>query len=411
MRRRHPLFVVVLVAGSVTAACTSVQSSAATPHLSTASFVYAHGTQLYLNGKPYHFKGLNIFNANARSGCRYSMQDPVLATSLGQIGTGENVFRAWFSQDEVYRKATSNADWSAFDQTLRDAAQFHERVIVTLGNQWGDCDQPSGQYKDITFYQSGYTSLLLPRETYRAWVRDVVTRYRYNATVLMFQLMDEPEAGTGWANGHTTTCDESAAASALQQWATDMASLVKSIDHNHLLDVGSLGGGQCGMSGNDYKLVHAVAGIDVCEYHDYHDADNPMPGDQWNGLAVRLQQCGVKGVNKPLFVGETGIARSEAVSYQAGTSYGGDSGVGADACAESSEGQDGCPAIDSQTCPSAQQLNCRATDFQQKFTMQFNAGVVGELAWDWCYAPSQTCNSAGYDVLANDPLLTLLTKA
>ena len=35
----------------------------------------------------------------------------------------------------------------------------------------------------------------------------------------------------------------------------------------------------------------------------------PMPGDQWNGLQVRINQC--NAIHKLIFVGETGIKPSD----------------------------------------------------------------------------------------------------
>ena len=36
----------------------------------------------------------------------------------------------------------------------------------------------------------------------------------------------------------------------------------------------------------------------MCEYHDYNNASAAMPGDQWNGLAVRISQC--NAIGKPM---------------------------------------------------------------------------------------------------------------
>ena len=102
-------------------------------------------------------------------------------------------------------------------------------------------------------------------------------------------------------------CSPNAAAT-LKSFATDVSGLVKSIDPNHLVSLGTIGGGQCGAQGAEYQDVHAVPTIDLCEYHDYQPND-PMPGDQWNGLQVRLDQC--NALHKPLFVGETGIKPSD----------------------------------------------------------------------------------------------------
>src|ERR1700694_1362383 len=232
-----------------------------------AGFVYSQGTKLFLDGNPYTFTGLNIYNANTdNSGsCWYSMQDPAMTNTLQQIGPGQNAFRAWFFQDMVYSSAGAAAKWTSFDQTLNDAAAAGQKVIVTLGSPRGSCDSPANQYKDITWYQGGYNQILSPYETYSAWVADVVARYANNPAVLFWQLMNEPEAAAGFQNGSAIGCNETQAATALQTWAADMAARVKGIDPNHLLTVGSAGGGQCGTSYQNYQALNATPGNDLCD--------------------------------------------------------------------------------------------------------------------------------------------------
>jgi len=153
------------------------------------------------------------------------------------------------------------------------------------------------------------------------------------------------------------------AAATLRAFADEMGKVVKSVDKNHLLSLGTMGGGQCGASGDQYQQVNSSPGIDVCEYHDYGADDAAMPGDQWNGLQVRLNQC--KAIGKPLFIGEAGIAPS---------------------------GSD--------------RLRHRASQFAAKVTAQFAAGVVGYLIWEW-----RTPGTGGgdqYVVDSGDPLLNVL---
>lgn len=319
-------------------------------------FVTRQGTHLVLQGRPYRFTGLNIYNANSRDNCWYTLgSGPLLGQSLRQIGRGSEVFRAWFFQF----LATKNGqrDWSAFDHTLAVAALHGRKVIVTLGNQWGDCEPPNG-YKDYTWYQSGYKAID-PAGTvsYRQWVRQVVTRYRFSPTILAWQLLNEAEDA---ASDGSCPADASAV---LKAWAADVSGLIKSIDRNHLVSLGTIGSGQCGASFTEYKDLHSVPTIDLCEFHDYGAPLNPMPGDAYNGLAFRLQQCGE--LNKPLFIGETGIIPNDV----GGTFEG------------------------------------RAAAFNNKFAAQFGAGVVGELAWAWSALGSTLDN---YDIGPGDPALAVL---
>ena len=327
----------------------------------TPGVVYRRGTSLLIDGRTFHFTGMNIYNANSENNCSYSLgSGSLLDEQLRQIGPGQEVFRAWFFQSLAM--TGSRRDWRAFDHTLDTAAARAERVIVTLGNQWGDCED--GTYKSEEWYRSGYKfrsgNDLVP---YREWVSEVVSRYRTNPGVFLWQLMNEAEDRAS-AND---PCDVSAAET-LKRWADDVAELVKKIDPTHLVSVGTMGSGQCGSAGESYTRLHTGPNIDVCEYHDYGDISSALPGDKWNGLAVRLRQCQLLG--KPLIVGEMGMEGSVA---------GGS-------------------------------LSQRAAYFESKFKIQFASGVAGILLWAWHAPPSRGPNNASYDIGPGDPALGLLTR-
>ena len=124
-----------------------------------------------------------------------------------------------------------------------------------------------------------------------------------------------------------------------------------------------MGGGQCGAQGEQYQAVHDLPNIDLCEYHDYSPAQ-PMPGDQWNGLQVRLDQCAA--LDKPLFVGEAGIIPNQV----GGT------------------------------------LADRAAALLAKLEAQSAAGVQGFLSWAW--NNDGVGDPASFDIGPGDPLLDVL---
>jgi hypothetical protein len=92
-----------------------------------------------------------------------------------------------------------------------------------------------------------------------------------------------------------------------------------------------------------------------------------MPGDLANGLQARIADC--RSLDKPLFVGETGITTSSAGS-----------------------------------------LDARAALWETKFTAQFKAGVVGELIWTWRDSAHGGSSLTDYEVGPQDPALALLGK-
>ncbi len=275
------------------------------------------------------------------------------------VGSGQEVFRSWFFQ----ALATTNGerDWAAFDHTLAVAAAHGQRVIATLADQWGACEQPGspGVYKTEAWYQGGYRTTPMNAavtRSYRDWAAEVAARYHNNATILAWQLMNEAEDQVSYGGA----CGSAAS---LKSWADDVAGVVKRSDPNHLVSLGTIGGGQCGSSGSDYQLVHSGPNIGLCEYHDY-DSTSALPGDQWNGLQIRLQQCAALG--KPLFVGEIGLDRSLGLPQ-------------------------------------------RASYIDAKLAAQLGAGSVGVLLWDWNNGADWHPLS-GYDVGAGDPVMAVLAK-
>ena len=214
-----------------------------------------------LNGAPYRFTGFNIYNANSRNNCWFPMVGGGLDKALTDIGGGAEAFRAWFFQPLA---TTSGArDWSAFDATLATARAHNVRVIMTLTDHWGACE--STGLKGEAWYTSGYKSSVHAgeRATYREFVREVVTRYRDNPTILMWQMVNEAESKASGGGCSSVNV--------LKNFAADIGGLIKSIDPNHLVSLGTMGAGQCAAQGADYQTLHSLPVIDVCEVHDYWD--------------------------------------------------------------------------------------------------------------------------------------------
>jgi endo-1,4-beta-mannosidase len=331
-------------------------SSAAAPF----GFVSRTGTRLVLNGKPFRFTGLNVYNANSRGMCWYDLQGgSALDDALTAIGPGHEVVRAWFFQPLAI--AGGLRDWSAFDHTLAVAQDHGMKVIPTLTDQYGECgDGGVNGFKPTEWYESGYTQVDPGNlVSYRNWVGEIVSRYKYDRRIAFWQLINEAEVtevGQPCPPGNEP-------ADILKAWTTDVSGLVKSLDQNHLVSLGTIGGGQCGAQGPQYQYVHDVATIDLCEYHDYGSPNVAMPGDEFNGLQVRINQCNV--LNRPVFVGEAGIIPNQV----GGT------------------------------------LAHRAAAFEAKIEAQFAAGIQGFLAWDWSSLGSTLDN---FDIGPGDPALETL---
>lgn len=341
---------------------TSTLSTQALVHTSEPlHYVGRDSTELTLDGKPFRFTGLNIFNAanlDAAS-CWYPWgRGEALDQALSNIGPGQTVFRAWFFQ----RMATVNGrrDWSGFDHTLAVARSHGERVLVTLGNQWKDCEGRGAIFKTEDWYQHGYRDRPAPGLplSYRDWVAAVVSRYRDDGTILAWQLMNEPSDPVRASGGCSPT-----AAATLQAFASDMGGLIKRLDPTHLVSVGTLGGGECGSAGDDYQALSRIPEIDLCNFHDYSPATPAAPPQHMDLLEQRLRQC--RAVGKPLIISEAGLTVRDAGS-----------------------------------------LRARARVFSARLNAWFKAGVSGVLLWE-LGAPSDA-GSRSYPILPGDPLLSVL---
>lgn len=349
------------------------------PHPASAPTITAHNGSLYLNGAPYHFSGVNAYEIatdwGVNGGCGVMVSQSQLDGLFSSLPPNSLVrFWAW-QGSAVTNINTHQLDWSALDRVFNTAAAFHQRLIVVLTGQSGQCDD--GAWKDPSWYSGGYLQVhnsngLTPL-SYWTYLQDVVNRYKNSPALGMWEPISEPEASTcppqyspSDCSGHQTCPDEAAAATALRSFFDAVGAEIHSLDPDHLVESGTLGSGQCGTSGPDYAMVSASPGIDVLSYHDYYGA-TPIGGDQWNGLSVRFQQAA--SLHKPIIGGEVGI--------EAGNGSG---------CVS--------PAT-------------RASEFQSKEQAQLAAGSSGLLVWNWEPTAATGC---AYDTYPTDPLMSLVSQ-
>jgi len=360
----------------------------ATPKASaTPGFVTQSGTQLMLDGQPYRFVGTNRYNLLTLGGFPYrgcgdwwTESDIVSWLDELKLHTNSNVVRFW-----AFQLFTADAtDFSRLDFLLDEAGERDIKVIPVLENNWVNCT--SGGEKYDTWYATGYKgpygsySLAYhdpasPPATPTDYVGKMVDRYKDDTRIVMWQLMNEAQIRTS-----TGPCGD---AQTLRDFASDVTAYIKAIDPNHLVSFGTIGSGQCGASGAEYQDLHAISSVDLCEYHDYQ-AEAAIPGDQWNGLQVRIDQC--SALNKPLFVGEAGIL---ACGYSGGPP-----------CSH--------PTCTVATCYTQQE---RADFFDAKMDAFLNSNAgVGYLIWTYRdnYLSGQQDTDPTLRFTATDPLTNVV---
>ncbi len=332
-----------------------------------------------LNGHEFKFVGFNLFDAAAtdRYKCgwwpRFTDQELDTAFKYMRDQGGVTVIRFW-----AFQKYTdSGRDWSGVDKAIRIAKQNGMKVIPVIENGpshcTGDQTKQKWQYQSDTWYTAGYkvpfgTDLV----SYRAYVQQIVTRYKDEPAILGWMMMNEADTSLR-VNGK----------SALVEFSRDIGTLINSIDSKHLITVGTQSNGASGASGQDFVDVYGLSMIDFTEGHDWeywsgNEAD-PLPGSS-NGTAlpdVNSPDCtktyqakiacsianSVNVLNKPFVMGEAGVrADDNATSRQR-----------------------------------------RADIFDTKMRASFDNRVAGYLVWQW----NTIIDSEKFDVLQrhNDPLL------
>jgi hypothetical protein len=346
--------------------------------IKTSPYVTSYGTQLVESGKIRKFVGYNAFQSATLPG--YNVGCGSYVSNIDEFFStlpSNSMIRIWGWQGSMaINPKTKELDWSGIDRVLAAAEKYNQKVIVSLGNQSGQCDD--GQWKDSSWYAGGFKQVYNPSGftplSYWDFVQRIVKRYKNSKVIAMWELINEPETSdcSGFNGvacyGHQICQDHTKAAKILRLFFDKVGERIKTIDHNHLVESGLIGTGQCGSDNNNYVYLHQSPVVDVASYHDYNDDDSPIPGDQWNGLAVRLKQ--MESIDKPIIIGELGMLASQ----------------------------------NGKNCLS---FNQRATKIQAKMDAMFANGVAEIFLWDRTPGESTECN---FDIGDNDPLVSIINS-
>jgi hypothetical protein len=333
--------------------------------------ITARGQSLEIGGAPTLFTGVNAYQLatdfGTNAGCG-GMATPAQIDAFFASLRPNSLVRFWAFQGTMTTNVnTGQLDWAPLDNVFYAAAKYHVYLIPTISDQGGTCD--GGQWQDTAWYSGGFKDVYnavdpyygrgLTPLSYWDYMNALVSRYADSPALGMWEPMSEAEASTCPTGDQPSNCwgnqtcpDESAAEAALSYFFTTVGAQIHSLDPEHLVEAGLLGGGQCGTADSDYQSVGASPGIDVLSVHDYYGSA-AMGGDQWNGMAVRFAQA--KALDKPIITGEAGI--------EAG--------------------------IDQSGCESLQQ---RASDMAAKMSAQFAAGDSAFLVWNWDLDVLGSCN-------------------
>uniref|UniRef100_A0A7N0UGL3 mannan endo-1,4-beta-mannosidase n=1 Tax=Kalanchoe fedtschenkoi TaxID=63787 RepID=A0A7N0UGL3_KALFE len=258
---------------------------------SSDGFIRAEGVKFTLNGAPYYANGFNSYwlttlasDPNQRSKVTEAFAQArqyglTLARTMAfSVGEGASSLQPNPGQynENVFQ---------ALDFVVSEAKQHGIRLLMTLIDNY---DTPGGRPQHVKWARSKGANVSsdddffrndVCKELYKNNAKTILTRvntitevaYKDDPTIMAWELMNEPRCPTD-LSGKTIT-----------DWVTDMASYLKSIDSNHLLDVGLEG--FYGPStperldadrpffqvGTDYIANNKVQGIDFATVHTYPD--------------------------------------------------------------------------------------------------------------------------------------------
>ncbi|XP_057507700.1 mannan endo-1,4-beta-mannosidase 4-like [Actinidia eriantha] len=305
-------------------------------------FVKTSGTHFVMNGRRLYLNGFNAY------WMMYMASDggtkAKVTTTFQQVSKeGMNVARAWaFSDGGNDRPLQSspgsyNEDvFKGLDFVISEARKYGVYLILSLVNNWEGYggkkqyvqwarDQGQSLNSEDDFFSNP-----LVKGFFKNHIKAILTRvnsitrvaYKDDPTIFAWELMNEPR------------CQSDLSGKSMQDWITEMAGHVKSIDKNHLLEIGlegfygeslpekkqfNPGGSQVG---TDFISNNRIPGIDFATIHLYPDQWISGSNDQAQAAFVdswiqaHIQDSGSL-LGKPLLLAEFGKS-SKSSEYSVG---------------------------------------------------------------------------------------------
>ncbi|XP_074303647.1 mannan endo-1,4-beta-mannosidase 7-like [Silene latifolia] len=292
-------------------------------------FIKVRGTHFVQNGAPYYANGFNAY------WLMYTATDPsqryLVSNAFREASShGLSVARTWAFNDGGDRALQSSPGsynehtFKGLDFVIAEARKYGIKLIMSLSNNYegyGGRKQYINWARNQGHYLSSDDSFFtdsLVKSFFKNYIKTVLNRYntitgvmyKNDPTIMAWELMNEPRC-TSDQSGRT-----------VQAWITEMAAHVKSIDRNHLLEVGLEG--FYGFShpdkmkfnpnfniGTDFIANNQIPEIDFATVHAYPDQwisnsnDQAQLGFVNNWLTSHIQDA-QNILRKPLLLAEFG---------------------------------------------------------------------------------------------------------
>jgi hypothetical protein len=300
-----------------------------------SEFVSRRGASLVLEGRTFRYLSYNAFTL---TGCGLPDEIP----SEAEVSA---FFRGLRPNSLVRTFFFANMSLERLDQVVGIAAAHKQKLIPVLTDDLGHCGDPEGPKPD-SWYAGTF------RERYLPWLRQIVTRYKDEPAIGMWELINEP----GGPNN------------ALRSFFDEAGGTIHRLDRSHLVESGAHAPWAYG-GAEGWGFIHDVPGIDVTSLHEYDMNAGASPH-----LAGAVSQA--DAINKPLVLGEVGIFASTN--------------------GDPSESQDGHPCLS---------FADRVTTFRAKLDATFRTTIDGVNVWNWMPRNKQTCRLETYP---GDPLVAMI---
>ncbi|KAE9586752.1 hypothetical protein Lal_00004602 [Lupinus albus] len=301
-------------------------------------FVKAKGVQLMLNGSPYYANGFNAYWLMYIASDT-SQRNKVTSTFQEAANHGLNIARTWAFSDGGYKPLQNSPGsyneemFRGLDFAIAEARKYGIKLVLSLVNnyeslggkkQYVEWARNQGQYS-INSEDDFFTNPVV-KGYYKNHIKSVLTRqnsltgvaYKDEPTIMAWELMNE------------IRCPSDQSGNTVQAWITEMASYLKSIDGNHLLEAGLEGFyGQSKQDSNpnfrvgtDFIANNQIPGIDFATIHSYPDQwlTSSSYEDQISFLGKWLNehiQDAQNILHKPLLFAEFGISTKNLGSNSA----------------------------------------------------------------------------------------------
>ncbi|KAL5558004.1 hypothetical protein UlMin_034215 [Ulmus minor] len=249
-------------------------------------FVKTRGNQLVLNGSPFYAHGFNAYWLMYVASDP-SQRDKVSSAYQEAKSHGLTIGRTWAFSDGGYKPlqyspgSYNEQMFQGLDFAVSEASKNGIKLVLSFVNNYENfggkkqyVDWAKNQGQSISSEDDFFSNSVV-KQFYKNHINTVLTRknsisgvvYKDDPTIMAWELMNEPR------------CQSDPSGKTIQGWVSEMASYVKSIDSNHLLEVGLEGFyGQSKNQvnpnfqvGTDFIANNQISAIDFATVHSYPD--------------------------------------------------------------------------------------------------------------------------------------------